>query len=61
MIITLAHVKRAGMCAKGAREFFKRTGLIEWSEFVEKGIDSEKLIENGDAMALQVVEVAKNG
>lgn len=61
MIITLEHVKKAGMCAKGAREFFKNNNLIEWSSFIENGIDSEVLIKSGDAMALQVVEVAKNG
>lgn len=61
MIIKLSDVKKAGMCSKGARKFFKDHQLIEWSDFIENGVESELLVATGDAMALQVVEAAKNG
>lgn len=51
------HVRQARMCSRGARDFFRRYNL-DWEEFLREGIDEEKLIELGDAMALQVVEVA---
>lgn len=58
VIVTLKDVRAAKMCAKGAREFFKRHNL-DWSAFVKDGIDSEILEMTGDAMALKVVEVAR--
>lgn len=57
MKITMDHVRQAHMCSRGARDFFRRYNL-DWEEFLREGIDEEKLIELGDAMALQVVEVA---
>lgn len=57
MKITMDHVRQARMCSRGARDFFRRYNL-DWEEFLREGIDEEKLIELGDAMALQVVEVA---
>lgn len=58
--VTMRHVRAAGMCSYGAREFFKRYDL-DWSEFLRNGIPAETLIKIGDAMALQVVKVAENG
>lgn len=54
------HIREAKMCAKGTRQFFVDRGW-DFQNFLKNGIDAEKLIETGDAMALQVVEVAKNG
>jgi hypothetical protein len=45
------------MCSIGARAFFIRHGL-DWSEFLKSGIQADKVIATGDAMALRVVEVA---
>lgn len=45
------------MCSRGARDFFIRHNL-DWSTFLQEGIDEELLIATGDAMALQVVEAA---
>lgn len=56
----MRHIREAKMCAKGTRQFFVDRGW-DFKDFLKNGIDAEKLIETGDAMALQVVEVAKNG
>ena len=57
MIITMRDIRRAKMCSIGARAFFIRHGL-DWSEFLKSGIQADKVIATGDAMALRVVEVA---
>lgn len=46
------------MCSRGARIFFNRHGL-DWQGFLKNGIEAEKLESTGDAMALQVIEVAR--
>jgi hypothetical protein len=55
--ITMRDIRRAKMCSVGARAFFIRHGL-DWSAFLKSGIDSEKVLATGDAMARKVVEVA---
>jgi hypothetical protein len=57
-LITMRHVRQAGMCSKGARMFFRRHGL-DWATFVRQGLPAEKIAATGDAMALKVVEVAR--
>lgn len=58
MKITMRDVRGAGMCSKGARQFFKRHRL-SWPEFLKAGVDVEKVEATGDAMALRVIEVAR--
>ena len=58
MIITMRDIRAARMCSRGTRAFFARHGL-DWSAFLENGIEAEKLTATGDAMALKVVEVAR--
>lgn len=57
MKIKMEHIRQARMCSRGARDFLIRHNL-DWSTFLQEGIDEELLIATGDAMALQVVEVA---
>lgn len=57
-MITMRDIRRAKMCSKGAREFFARHNL-DWSEFLKNGIEEDKLLNTGDAMARRVVEVAR--
>lgn len=59
MIITIKHIKAAGMCSSGARLFAKNNGF-DWSDFVKNGIPIEKL-PTDNALVNQVLEVAKNG
>jgi len=57
MMIRMHHVRMAGYCNRGAREFFRRHDL-SWQQFVDEGIPEEQLIATGDHIALRVVEVA---
>jgi len=58
IVVTMTDVRAAKMCSGGARAFFKRYEL-DWQDFLKNGISSKVLIELGDPMALQVVEVAR--
>ena len=60
VLVKMTHVRQCKMCSRGARTFFERHGL-DWQEFIENGMPSEIIEKTGDAMALQVVKVAKNG
>jgi hypothetical protein len=60
MKIYMRHVREVFMCSRGARQFFDRHEL-NWTDFLRNGIDAEIIEATGDAMALKVVEVAKNG
>ena len=60
VIVNMSHVRQCKMCSRGARVFFERHGL-DWQEFIKNGLPSEVIEQTGDAMALQVVKVAKNG
>lgn len=51
-------VRAVRMCSGGAREFFKRHNL-DWNTFLKEGLPAEVIEATGDAMALQVVEVAR--
>lgn len=65
MIVTVQHLHsvptwttRQGYCHRACREFFKRHDL-DWLDFVQHGIDEEKLIATGDALAMRLVEHAR--
>lgn len=58
LIVRMADIRAARMCSSGARDFFARHGL-DWPSFLKDGIPAEDLIATGDAMAAQLVEVAR--
>lgn len=58
VMVKMCHIRQARMCSSGAREFFQRHGL-DWAAFLKEGIPSKELAATRDAMALQVVEVAR--
>ncbi len=65
MIITIQHLRstntwlaKSGYCASASREFFKRYGL-DWNDFVKNGIPEEKLLATENALAINLVEFAK--
>ncbi|URA07011.1 hypothetical protein P9A47_gp43 [Xanthomonas phage Elanor] len=58
VLVRMEHIRAAKMCSGGTRSFFERHGL-DWSAFLQDGIDAEKLLATGDGMAKQVVEVAR--
>jgi hypothetical protein len=58
MIVYIRDAVEIGYCVKGIKEFCKRYN-IDFRSFVAHGIDSDVLLNTGDAMALKVVERAK--
>lgn len=58
MVITMRHVRQAGLCSRGVRAFFTRHRL-DWQVFLRNGIAEETVLATKDAMALRVVEVAR--
>lgn len=60
MKIYISDLRKAKMCARGSRAFFLAQGW-DWQDFLKNGRDVQDFINTKDAMALQVVEVAKNG
>lgn len=51
------HLNALRYCARGSRAFFERHGF-SWSDFLRNGIEREKFMATGDAMALKCVELA---
>lgn len=60
MKIYMSDIRKAKMCSGGTRAFFLRQGW-DWQDFLKNGRDAQDFVDTKDAMALQVVEVAKNG
>lgn len=60
MKIYMSDLRKAKMCARGSRAFFLSQGW-DWQEFLKNGIDLEVVKSTDDAMALQIVEMVKNG
>ena len=54
-ILTVRHLRSVGACASGTRLFFKRHNL-DYNDFLKNGIDSEKFLATGNAMALKIVK-----
>lgn len=52
--LTLADLRRLGLCASGARAFCARHG-IDWRAARREGVALARLEATGDAMALAVV------
>lgn len=64
LIVRVEHARaiptphNGGYCVPGMIQFFERHNL-DFKKFVRKGIDADILIATGDAMALEVVEIAR--
>jgi len=58
LIVTIAHVRAAGLCVNGSRVWFVRHGL-DFRAFLREGLDAQTLLATNDAMALRVVEHAR--
>lgn len=58
LLITIDHVRASGLCVHGTRGWFARQGL-DFRAFLREGIDAQTLLATGDAMALRVVERAR--
>lgn len=58
VMVKMEHARAARMCSRGARAFAVRHGL-DWGRFLKEGLPAEQIEATGDAMAMQVVEVAR--
>jgi len=65
MIVTIQHLHtvptwngRQGYCHRMARVFFERHGF-DWLDFVQNGIEEQLLVDTDDALALALVEHAR--
>jgi hypothetical protein len=58
VIVTMRDVRAVKGCSRGARAFCLKHG-INWTEFLEKGVDGQVLLDTGDAQAAHLVEVAR--
>lgn len=56
--VFMRHVRAAGICAPGTRNFFFRNDL-DWRDFVKNGIPVKTLREIGDHNALKAAEEAE--
>ncbi|ENF7218610.1 MULTISPECIES: hypothetical protein [Serratia] len=59
MKITMEHIRAGGGCAWGLRTFFARYQLDLEAFLREGGIDSEKFLATGDALAINIVRLAE--
>lgn len=55
----MEHIRAGGGCAWGLRTFFSRYNLDLQAFIHDGGIDSEVLAGTGDALAIQIVELAR--
>lgn len=57
MIVRHRDLQALGYCNRGARLFCRLNG-IDWADFLENGIDAERLRATNDAQAIAAVDHA---
>jgi hypothetical protein len=57
-LVTVRHIRAAGLCASGARAWFARYGL-DWNTFLSPGLPAPVIEATGDALALRVAAIAR--
>jgi len=58
MKITVTDARGAGYCCRGMRVFADRYNL-DFSLFVREGIEEKELAATGDAMATNIIKIAR--
>jgi hypothetical protein len=56
--VTIKDLRAARYCLAGVRPWFKKHGL-KWQDFLEHGIDTERLRATGDALVEPVIQAAE--
>ena len=56
--VTIHDLRAARYCLAGVRPWFRRQGF-DWQEFLDHGIDADRLRATGDALIDPVIEVAE--
>lgn len=54
-IITVTDIRKQGYCVQGIKTWFSAHGL-NFSEFLQQGVESDRLLATGDELARKVVE-----
>ena len=57
LFVTIQDLRAARYCLAGVRPWFQRHGL-NWQDFLNHGIDAERLRATGDALVEPVIQVA---
>jgi hypothetical protein len=58
LVVIHADMRSLGYCNRGARAWFARHRL-DWSQFINQGLPARVLLATGDALAEDVVAVAR--
>lgn len=58
VIVTNEHVRMAGMCSRGARQWFAYMGL-DYADFLRNGLPASRVEATNDALGLKVVAIAR--
>ncbi len=56
--VTIQDLRTARYCLAGVRPWFRRHGL-SWQEFLEHGIEADRLRATGDALVEPVIRAAE--
>lgn len=57
-MLHIRHIRQGGYCARGAREWAKRHN-INYTEFLQRGIDCDVIEKIGDHFAMTVCRLAR--
>lgn len=57
--VFMRHVRQAGLCSRGSREWCRRNGM-DWSAFLSDGMPAETLLATGDPIVARVVAAAQS-
>ena len=56
--VLVQDLRVARLCMTGARLWFRRQGF-NWQDFLDNGIEADKLLATGEALAEPVIAIAK--
>lgn len=57
-LVTTKHMRAAGICVRGAREYFAQEGL-DWRTFVREGLPASVFEATQSAVAMRAVAIAR--
>jgi len=58
--VCLSDLRKVKYCVSGSKDFFVKHGL-DWKYFCRHGLPAEVFESTGDAMAIKLAQVARNG
>lgn len=58
-LVTINHVRAAGICCRGARAWFAAKDELSWSQFLDRGYDADVLRVYNCPIANRAIAVAE--